>query len=282
MAERTTDLAPRVRPDRGAPLHVELILVGRDLLRGQVGDRNARVVADAATDRGGLVHRVTVVDDDEPTIAATLREALDRNPHLVVTTGGLGPASDDRTLSAVATVLRRPLSMSGQARRLVEEAYQRLHSSRVIDRAGLDRYREKLCKIPVGGTPVANPIGLAPGVVCRLPGGSAVLCLPGRPEETKAVLESALTDLKDLAHPLHVAQREVESPTADEASLRPLLDQLAEEHPEVRISTRPVGSGRKGSKVLVVLEASSPTEQQAAEAIETTVSRLLAIAIGNR
>jgi molybdopterin-biosynthesis enzyme MoeA-like protein len=72
--------APKVRPDREGPLHVELILVGRDLLRGQVEDANARFLAGRLSERGALVHRVTFVDDKLRAVAAALREALGRRP----------------------------------------------------------------------------------------------------------------------------------------------------------------------------------------------------------
>jgi len=273
-------LSPRVHPDRGAPLRVEVILVGTDLLRGKVGDRNARPIADAVTARGGRIHRVTVVSDDLASIAAALREALARNPHLVITTGGLGPAADDRTLEAAAEVLARPLAMSPTARKFVEHAYARLHQSRILDRAGLDRLREKLCLLPVGGQPVANPHGLPPGAICKLAGGATVLCLPGRTEEMKAVLEAGLAELKELLHRRCVVQREVEAPTADEASLRPLIERLADEHPEVGFTTRPVGTGRKGSKVLIALEATAPSEDEAAKRVDEALRRLLTIVGG--
>ena len=279
-ANPSDHLAPRVRPDRTAPLHVEAILIGRDLLRGQVDDRNTRTLADAIAARGGLVHRVTVVDDGERAVAGALREALERNPHLVVTTGGLGPAADDRTVDAIAAALGRPIENSPVARKIVEEAYRRLYSARVIEREGLDRNREKLCRMPVGATPVANPIGTSPGVICRIPGGCSVLALPGKPQEMKAVLDGALPLLKDIAARGHVAQREIESPTADESSLRPLLDKLGEEYPQVRFSTRPVGFGRKGSKVLITLETVAANKEDAQAAIEAGVGRLLAIVSG--
>jgi molybdenum cofactor synthesis domain-containing protein len=272
--------SPKVRPEHGAPPVVELILVGDDLLRGDVTEGNTRFLAARIAERGGVIRRSSTVADDEASIVAALTEALARNPHLVILTGGLGPAADDRTLTAVAGVLRRPLTMSPQARSLVEQAYQRLVESKTIKKAGLNLVREKMCKIPLGSIALENSVGVAPGVVYRLPGGSAVVCLPGKPEEARAVFEEALPLLKDLAPRLAVARREIEAPSADESSVRPLIDRLAEEFPRVRITSRPVGSARKGAKVLVTIEASAPSSEAAEAAVGATVRRLLGLASG--
>ena len=192
--------APKVRPERSGAFHAELLMIGRDLLRGRVTESNAQQLAGLLAGRGALVHRITIVDDTEQAISRAMREALERNPHLVITTGGLGPAPDDRTLAAVSTALGRPLSMNQQARTLVEAAYRRLCEARLARREGLNLAREKMCKLPIGSFPVPNDKGIAPGVVCRLPGGAAVICLPGTPREARAVLEQTLQLLRSLPH----------------------------------------------------------------------------------
>src|SRR5262249_37434927 len=88
----------KVVVDRQGPLPAEIVVVGRELLRGQVGDRSAPWIAGELTRRGAIVHRITVVDDLERSVAHVVGEARERGVHLIVTTGGLGPAQDDRTL----------------------------------------------------------------------------------------------------------------------------------------------------------------------------------------
>ena len=79
--------------------------------------------------RGGVVHRITIVDDTEKAISSALRESIARNQNLVITTGGLGPAQDDRTLAGVANALGRPLELSRHAKDQVEEGYRRRSNS---------------------------------------------------------------------------------------------------------------------------------------------------------
>jgi len=273
---------PKVRPDRVGPVHVELISIGRDLLRGRTTDSNSQYLAERITRRGGQVQRVTVVDDDEQAIGTAIREALGRNPHLLVTSGGLGPARDDRTLAAVANVLQRPLTMHTQAKAMVEAAYQDLARARFVPSGGLNLAREKLCRLPIGSEAVPNPRGVAPGCICRLPGGSAILCLPGRPDDMRATLEEALPLLKGVTPHNELAQREIESPTPDEAELRPLLEQLADEFPAVWISSHPSGSRKKGSKIMITVEATAPTKEEANQAVSAAQRRLIALAAGPR
>ena len=76
--------------------------------------------------------------------------------------------------------------------------------------------------------------------------------------------------------------REIETPTADESELLPLLEQLTLEYPYVWVSSRPVGSGKRGSKVRVMMEASAATDAEAEQAIQGAMDRLLALAAGSR
>ena len=240
-----------------------------------------RAIAGWVSRLGGLVHRITVLDDNEQAVATALGEALNRNPHLVITTGGLGPAADDLTLAGVATTLAQPLKVNPQARTMIEEAYQRLAQGKQVRSAALNLIREKMCRIPVNGIPVLNEQGLAPGVVCKLPGGAAVICLPGAPGEALQVLDAALPLLRELPPRVHTARREVEAPSADESLLPPLLEQISGEFPGLWVSSRPVTAGQPQPRVVVTLEATAPTEEEANTVLSGAVRRLLALAGGS-
>ena len=95
--------APRVIPEHSGPVTAEIISVGRELLNGRVADSNAGTLARLLTRRGAVLHRVTIVGDEEAAIASAIRETLARNRHLVVVSGGLGPAAEDRTMLAVSS-----------------------------------------------------------------------------------------------------------------------------------------------------------------------------------
>ena len=118
------DSAPRVRPERTGPATAEIISVGRELLNGRVADTNAGTLARLLTRRGATVRRATIVGDEEEAVAAAIRETLTRNRHLVVISGGLGPAAEDRTIHALSVALRLPLEINREARSMVERIRQ--------------------------------------------------------------------------------------------------------------------------------------------------------------
>jgi molybdenum cofactor synthesis domain-containing protein len=273
-------LAPKVRVEHAGPLHVEIIVVGRELLRGRTVDANASYLAGWLSQRGAIVHRITTVDDHDRSITEAVTEAIERGARLVITTGGLGPTSDDRTLGAVADALRLPLAMHPHAKQMVESSYRRLEQERVVPRSGLTPAREKMCSIPVGGEPIPNETGTAPGVIVRRPGGVTVLCLPGVPGEARGVFHAAIERLREIAPRRAVARREVETPTADESSLRTILDRLAEEFPQVWVKSHAPGLRRADDRIRVTLEAAAETEAEAEAAVESALQRLLSLAGG--
>jgi nicotinamide-nucleotide amidase len=273
--------APRVLPDRSGPVRIEIISIGRELVRGRVADANARKIAAHFNASGGRIGRITVVDDDLEMITRVFRETLERNPHLVVSSGGLGPAPDDLTLAAISATLKLPLSINPVAKTMVEEAYQHLARTKVIASGGMNLAREKMCRLPVGSTPVTNRFGLSPGVLCRLAAGAAVLCLPGKPNEMKAVLEEAVPLLKEIAPREHIAHHEIESPTPDESSLKPLLEKLHDEFPAVWITSHPSRSRKKGARVMISFESTAASQKEAETAANLAIRKLLALASGS-
>lgn len=269
--------ATKVVVDRQGPLHAEIVVVGRELLRGQLRDGNAAWLAGELTRRGAIVHRVTIVDDLERSVANVVSEARERGVHLIVTTGGLGPALDDRTLEGISEALRLPLALNPPARDMVENAYRALKEARVVGSSALSASREKMCLLPVGAEAIPNPAGVAPGALLRLTGGAAVVSVPGRPEESRAVFEGAIGRLRDLFPLRASAERELEAPTSDESEMRPLLDRLTEEFPGVWIKSHPPASRRK-DPIRVTLQSFAATQKEADTLVDGAVRRLLALA----
>jgi nicotinamide-nucleotide amidase len=272
--------APKVHPTPDGGLYAELIVVGTDLLRGDVGDSSAQGIAALLTARGALVRRITFIADDEETIAGEIRGSLERGPHFVVTIGGLGPAADDLTLRGVAAALNFPLTPNPGAAELVDRAYAELKEQRRVDSSGINAVREKMTQLPVGCTVLANTAGIAPGTLCRLPGTTAVISVPGAPREARAVFEAALPYLTGFGTGQIAARREIETSIQDESALVPLLATLATEYPDARFSTRPVGSPKKGFRLLATVEVPGESIEEAEATIGLIVRRLLALAAG--
>ena len=93
------------------------------------------------------------------------------------------------------------------------------------------------------------------------------------------MLGEALTLLKDLVPRGEVAQLEIESPTSDESSLRRLLEKVTQEFPGVWISSHPA-SRKQGAKIMITLEATAATKEEASSAVGAAQHRLLALVGG--
>ena len=88
---------------------LEVICVGNELLIGKVINTNAYWLGKQATNLGVNVKRITVVQDIVEEISNVIREVTERNPQFIITTGGLGPTFDDKTLQGVAKAFDRKL-----------------------------------------------------------------------------------------------------------------------------------------------------------------------------
>src|ERR1039458_4007923 len=82
-------------------MNVEVVTIGDELLLGFTVDTNAAHLARELAAAGIGVARRATVGDGAADIAAAVKEALDRTG-AVITTGGLGPTSDDLSKPAIA------------------------------------------------------------------------------------------------------------------------------------------------------------------------------------
>jgi nicotinamide-nucleotide amidase len=166
---------------------IELVAIGDELLLGFTIDTNGAFLARKLAERGIAVVRRTAVGDDLRAIAAAVREALERT-RIVVTTGGLGPTSDDLTRDAIASVFGRELR--------VDESHVAWMRERWRSRFGRDmpESNRRQAMIPVGARKLDNRHGSAPGIVIEDERGVVVM-LPGVPRELRGMAEDSLLPL---------------------------------------------------------------------------------------
>jgi molybdenum cofactor synthesis domain-containing protein len=223
-------------PESGTP--TEIVAVGRELLSGHTADTNSAWIAARLAALGAQVTRIVVVDDDPAAIAREVRGARERAAALVITTGGLGPTFDDRTLVGVAAALGRPLVEHPGALALVARRYAELAAAGAVADAALTPPRRKMACLPAGAEPIDNPVGTAPGALVR-DGDLVLLALPGVPAEMRAVLESALPALSASGGRRHLAEREVASGSGDESVITRAAEEVMAAVPGVHVKSLP-------------------------------------------
>ncbi len=164
---------------------VELITIGDELLLGFTTDTNAAHLARELASIGMHIPQRTTVGDDAGEIARVVREALDRTG-AVITTGGLGPTSDDLTKPAIAALFGRSMR--------TDEAHLALMEERWLKRFNrpLPAANKQQAAMPEGAVKLENNHGSAPGVWLEDERQRWVAMLPGVPREMRGMLGDVL------------------------------------------------------------------------------------------
>jgi len=160
-------------------MQCEIVMIGTELLLGQIVDTNAPFMAQALAENGLALYQKTTVGDNSARIRRVLDTALDRSD-VVLTSGGLGPTEDDLTRECVAELLGRPLEFR-------QELYDDLVARFAHLQIRLTENNKKQAYAPRGATALDNPNGTAPGLLVEDERGT-VVCMPGVPRELKAML----------------------------------------------------------------------------------------------
>ncbi len=157
--------------------------MGDELLSGRTQDVNLYRFSGILGEYGLPVKGAKVVRDSVQDISRSVHELLLPGRILIIS-GGLGPTDDDLTLKGVAKALEKPLERNPEAEAMVRKK-QRQYG------LGVPESALKQADIPAGAIPVMNPVGIAPGVVISY-SNSAVICVPGVPSESRALIEPCL------------------------------------------------------------------------------------------
>lgn len=224
------------------PKHVELLCIGNELLIGKTLNTNAQWLAKRITTLGLEVKRIITTGDDIDEIASALLEALGRKPKMIITTGGLGPTFDDKTLQGIAKALNRKLEINREAYKMIEEKYRSYVEKGKIEKFELTPHRLKMAKLPENSKPLPNPVGTAPGVLLNHE-GSLVIALPGVPSEMKAIFEESVVPLlkKEVKGAIFF-EMSVQVHGIIESEIAPLIDKTMGGNPYVYIKSHPKGA----------------------------------------
>jgi nicotinamide-nucleotide amidase len=156
-----------------------ILITGSELLLGLVADRNTSFLARALDRLGVDLKRVLLVGDSEDEIVDGLRSLQGHD--LLVTSGGLGPTHDDRTVEAVAAASGHETGLDPVLRAKIAAIMEAFARRRGIAPAEYVDGIDKQAVVP-DGAHVIDPIGTAPGLIVPWDAGSIVV-LPGPPSE---------------------------------------------------------------------------------------------------
>ncbi|HYG36119.1 MAG TPA: competence/damage-inducible protein A [Clostridia bacterium] len=181
---------------------IELVNTGSELMLGRVLNTHQQWLCRRLADLGYVVSRQVAVPDTGPDIQTAVREALTR-ADVVITTGGLGPTSDDITRDLIAQLLGRELCEDSGVRAHIEHFFEQ-RKRMMPARTGIQ------AMVPEGALVLPNPNGTAPGLAMEIrpnpfrSGGqpSWLIMLPGPPRELRPMFAASVVPLLQRELPL--------------------------------------------------------------------------------
>lgn len=135
----------------------EIICVGTELLMGHTLNTNSQFLAKELVSLGIPSYRQIVVGDNNDRLAEQIRESASR-ADLVILTGGLGPTTDDITMSVAAQVAGKELVFDEQSYQNMSEYFRKMCRN-------MPKNNRKQAMLPEGATILANHNGTAPGAI---------------------------------------------------------------------------------------------------------------------
>ncbi|HYC49500.1 MAG TPA: competence/damage-inducible protein A [Gemmatimonadaceae bacterium] len=169
--------------------HVELVTIGDELLLGFTVDTNGAYLGRRLAAHGISIARRAAVGDAMADIVDAVGQALARTG-AVITTGGLGPTSDDLTRDAIAELFGRELRVDDEHLEWMRRRWQARFGR------DLPASNVRQAMLPVGATKLDNAHGSAPGILVEDDRGW-VVSLPGVPRELRGMADEVLLPLLD-------------------------------------------------------------------------------------
>jgi nicotinamide-nucleotide amidase len=166
--------------------NAEIVSVGTELLLGEIVDTNTTWLSSQLADLGVSLYRHVTVGDNKERLVTIFKEAASR-ADLVLSTGGLGPTSDDITHECLGLATSRGLVEYPEARRHVDEMFARLGREPTSS-----NYKQAL--FPEGSELIPNPVGTAMGTLLESE-GTIFATLPGVPAEMERMFDETLEPL---------------------------------------------------------------------------------------
>ena len=240
-----------------------ILSIGAELLQGFLTDTNATFLAQELNALGVEVVGVSQVGDDLDRLTMAFRRAM-KDADIVITTGGIGPTSDDLTREAVAAIVGETPVVDPETLETVRSFFRRRGAEMP------ERNSKQAWRIPSADI-MANPVGTAPGWFVRHQ-DTLIAIMPGVPREMTVMwAEQVVPRLQPYLDGDAIVTQTLKTigigESAVEEQLRHIIDR----------GFPTVTTYAKNDGVHVRILAAAKDEASAAAAVETTESEIRAI-----
>ena len=252
------DNAAMIRPK------VELFAIGTELVMGRIYDTNSFWIAEQLATLGAYPRRITCLPDDDDLVIEAFADSIRRGAEVIITTGGLGPTPDDRTLDCICSLLK----LDQQVDRATVDSFKQRRN--LASDSELNPSLLKMATVPVGATVYQNPAGWAP--LIELPaGGTTFYLMPGPPKEMQALWTTHLGGILGKVFRTTTAAKRVWV-TMYESEVSPHLQQVMKTHP--RTYVKAYVALRNETTLPVDLVAHGPHDESARDTLDAAIALL--------
>lgn len=215
---------------------VGLIIIGDEILAGHTQDTNTQWLAKRLKEMGLRLRRVETITDEVDDIEETVRRFMQDLPvDYVITSGGLGPTPDDRTMDGLARAFDVDLEADPKwedwMRKQVAEGHRRGYFDSEEPNAGI----RKMVYLPGEAEAMPNHVGTALGAIMTR-GERMLFTLPGVPAEFKRMFEEGVAPRLEASDPDHVEEIKLYT---EESRFYELLSDLDARYSSVSLGSYP-------------------------------------------
>lgn len=161
-------------------MDVSVIVIGDELLIGQVIDTNSGWIARHLNLLGWNVRTVRVIGDSSDKILNAVNDAFNETD-IVLTTGGLGPTKDDITKMTLCQYFGGEMVLDKEVLKNVEDVIKKRHLS-------MNPLNEAQAMVPTSCRVIQNQVGTAP-IMWFEKDGKVLVSMPGVPFEMETMME---------------------------------------------------------------------------------------------
>lgn len=159
---------------------IAFLATGDEIVNGDILDTNAPYFARQLTDNSFVPGTRLIVSDDQKEMESAIRYLL-QDHKVLITIGGLGPTSDDRTCFAISDALEKPLQFDEASWDCIVE---KLNSYNLE----IPENNKQQCLFPEHAEIYPNPNGTA-SACCINHDDKLVFMVPGPPNECQEIFK---------------------------------------------------------------------------------------------
>ncbi len=244
-------------------MNAEIIAIGTEILFGEIVDTNSAYMAAELAKLGIEVHWVSKVGDHPDRLYETIDRAS-RRADVTITSGGLGPTSDDLTRETVARVM-------GEEMEVQDDLLEQLKAIFAGRGGEMPATNIKQATLIPSAEVIPNPMGTAPGWWVDK-GGHVIVCTPGPPRELERMWTYEIAPrLRQLNPDVAIVTRTIKTFGISEGGLDEMLTPLFQsENPTLGIYSKQDGIHLRAI-------ATAGTESEAARLIEPMEAEIRSI-----